>query len=102
MLVAVVNIGIVLVVPPVVVTLKVVGGGADGELADGAAAVGLAAGTPLFGGAATTKAQGDTPPQGSASTAFSAYGPATSKVRGCSGSRPTWTASERAHRSTHG
>lgn len=68
MLVAVVNRGIAFTVPPVVVTFN--------DPASGVEAVAIllsaAIGAPLFGGAASTSAEGGNPPIVSASAAFNA------------------------------
>ena len=69
------NIGIVLAVPPVVVTLEVAGGGAEDGLAEDGLAAGetVAAGAaPLLGGVASTKADAGNPPKVCASAAFMA------------------------------
>jgi hypothetical protein len=70
MLVAVLNSGIVFTVPPVVVTFDDAAGAPEAgvELVAGLAPT-LA---PLFGGVASMKAEGGSPPMVSASTAFRA------------------------------
>ncbi len=73
MLVAVVNIEIVFPVPPVVVTLGAIGGGAnDGGEDELAVDASVALAAPLAGGGANTKADGGSPPTVCASAAFSA------------------------------
>src|SRR5579863_3212544 len=95
MLVEVLNSGIVLTVPPVVVTLDDV----LAILCDGAAsgvvpAVDVAPAD--AGGAAKTNADAGSPPSVCASAAFIAYGTATSSTRGCSSPPFTVRASQRA------
>src|SRR5215472_1727771 len=80
-------------VPPFVVTTEAGGrvGRVDPELDT------LVAGTgpPLAFGAARTNAEGGSPPIVSASAAFTAYGTATKRDLGCSGSVPICTANHR-------
>src|SRR5208283_3141782 len=93
MFVAVVYIGIVLAVPPVVVTSLVVAGETRfAVLASGL----LAEAEAMAAGAASTKAEGGSPPMVSASPAFSAYGALTSSTRGCSAWPEICTPTQRA------
>ena len=101
MFVAVVNMGIVLAVPPLVVTLEEARG--ETEEDDGAAGMFsvVVRVVSALGGAASTNAEGGSPPIVSASAAFMAYGTATSKTRACSASCTTCTASQRASPDTN-
>src|SRR5450631_3103071 len=92
MLVAVVKSGIAFTVPPVVVTFDDNGGGTD----EPGAVTELVDDAPPMTGAASTKAEGGSPPMVSASLALSAYGALTSSTRACSASPDTCTASQRA------
>src|SRR5580692_9541672 len=76
-------------VPPVVVTSVAAGGGT-------VAVVLLDVEEPMTSGAASTKAEGGSPPMVSASPAFNAYGALTSSTRGCSACPETCTPTQRA------
>src|SRR5579864_9488532 len=97
-LVAVVNRGRALTVPPVVVTFE--------EVVEGAAIEAFAVlwfravGTPTLIGAASMKAEGGSPPKVCASPAFKAYGTLKSKIRGYSSCPSGRTPNQRASPAT--
>src|SRR6266567_5705925 len=97
MLVAVVKSGIVFALPPEVVTGDTSGGTEDAEPPAGESPnfVATVVLVPI-GEAASTKADGGSPPTVSASAALSAYGTATSSTRACSDSPAICSASQRA------
>src|SRR5580698_1785639 len=97
MFVEVVNSGTAFTVPPVVVTSDEVAGDAEEDDADeGEADDAVALFNPPLAGAASTKAEGGSPPMVSASPALNAYGALTSSTRGCSACPETCTPTQRA------
>src|SRR5271170_8174228 len=89
--------GIVPAVPPVVVTSDEIAGETEEDEEDGGDDVAPSLTlVPTLGGAASTKAEGGSPPMVSASPALSAYGALTSSTRGCSACPETCTPTHRA------
>src|SRR5271169_1361702 len=95
MFVAVENNGIAFSVPPVVVTSDETAGVTDEAVVATALSEVVVVALP-FGSAASTKAEGGSPPMVSASPAFNAYGALTSSTRGCSACPETCTPTQRA------